>query len=211
MEFPKILRGLVPPRFAPGTAQDDLRAMPDGRGIWSTAGVVLASPGDYINALAPTKAGDPPFTAAPALTGLYLVWGLDPHDMLALSFACSKATDPDGETANARFWLLGGAIGNPQDTECRGKYGGELALTCGSQALVTGSVFADPTAGRISKWVDTIGKTADLTLRTSLAVSGSIGDNAVAEAAFDMEGHRGLMVHVVGSVNVSWLPFYRKL
>lgn len=214
MNAPKIIKaisGMFSGIMGSGTAQDDFLPMSGGNGIWTTALMTaLTDKGGLLHALAPSQAGAPPFTPAPA-SGLFVQWGLRPHDLIVLRFAASHATDPNNKTATARVWLLGGAIGSNAAEECMGKYIGDLALTCGNQALTASSVFLNGT--KVCKWCDTISKTVDVARSPGIDISGSSGHDAAAEAQFDSEGYRGVAVQVLPNDSTTdfWLPFYRKI
>lgn len=199
-----------------------------GPPVFCASTTALAGKGTYVHYAAPQQvpglAPVFPFgfavTDNPATTGLYLAFGLNPHNIAALRFLCSKATDPSltPETASVRGWLFGRCKTGKTDQiptaevyEPSGKYAFDLLLTAGALAVPSTSLVKDGSATRIvTNWVDTIAKTTDRTRTPGIQVTGSNGDGAIAEASFDTEGYHGLILHIQSTnANVGWLPQLR--
>lgn len=212
------------------TLQRGWKAFGSPPGAWGctpawcgTNGIAIADPGSYLGATTPANPQAMPYnfssTTSPAASGLFMAWRLPLSDLIALRFAASHATNPDGKTAKARIWTFSDAIISPTVQEVIGTYRGELSLTCGNQTLPTGSGWADPSTTRIvSKWADTITiPTADLTRTPGMQITGSptaAANDTVAVVTFDQEGEGGLIVQIVDDTNdgsVGWLPIARVL
>lgn len=196
----------------------------------ATNTVTIKAVGTYVHGTMPAQGaakeqGIPYALVAADLTtrGIFMVMGLDSHDLARLRFACSHATDPNGKTAKARIWKGSGArapslLNNTVPFyELMGDYCGELSLVCGNLALATGSAFVDTTVARpVSKWVDTITiPTTELTRTPGMQVTGSAAaaaNDTVASVTFDMEGDRYLIVQIVDDTNdgtVGWMPLLK--
>lgn len=145
-----------------------------------------------------------------AAAGRYVESKLDAHNRIEFAFAFARnGGDPDNLTANGRLWLLSSiAVGNDV-VEYIGEYAGDLLITCGSQALATGSKLLHP-SGYTCKWGDTITFTPDRTYNGA-KITGSVGENGIAVLSIDSVGNRGHVLQLQCGSNVAGVIPLRRL
>lgn len=185
---------------------------------YTASTTALLSAGNFATVL-PLAAPTTNTNGAPAsnmTTGLYVVWGLEPFNMLGLRFLGARnGGDPDGRTAAARLWLLEGAINTGDTDELQGEFQMDLNLTAGALKLIDNSIFTHPTAAYVANWVDTIAETNDVSLDPGARKTGGVGDD-IQTLWLDGRGASGFIINIDcdaggGTALEGVLPLYRTL
>lgn len=155
--------------------------------VWTTRTSALSAVGTYIHTTTM------PDGSAPGTSGLYVSDSLEPASRLEFRFAVNHATDPNNKVVKARLWLIGATKTGDDTEEVLGEYAGDFTITCGDQALATGSKMLRSTG--VSKWADTIAASPDRTYGGA-KVLGSIADDGAAVVSVDYRGYRGYVLEL---------------